>query len=67
MTRRLAMIVVVAAIVLAPSISIGTAQAHSFGGGVRSGGFHSGGFHGRSFDGDGFGHRGFFRGGFFGA
>ena len=58
MTCKFLMIVAIVAIALTPSIGIGTAQAHGFGGG----GFHGGGFGGRGFDGRGFAHRGFFGG-----
>ncbi len=55
MTRKLLMTVAIVAIALAPSIGIGPAQAHGFGGG----GFHGGGFGGHGFYG---GHgRGFLR------
>jgi hypothetical protein len=46
MTRKFLMTVAIVAIALAPSISIGTAQAHGFVGGFHGGGFHGGGFHG---------------------
>jgi hypothetical protein len=69
MTRKLLMTVAIVAIALTPSIGIGTAQAHGFGGGFHGGDFHGGGFHGRGFYGGGFGGRGFYSGygrGFYG-
>ena len=58
MTRKFLMTVAIVAIALAPSIGIGTAQAHGFGGG----GFHGGGFGAHGFYGGGFGGRGFYGG-----
>ena len=49
MTRKFLMTVAIVAIALAPSIAIGPAQAHGFGGGFGGGGFHGGGFGGRGF------------------
>jgi hypothetical protein len=49
MTRKFLMTVAIVAIALAPSIGIGPAQAHGFGGGFGGGGFHGGGFGGRGF------------------
>jgi hypothetical protein len=46
MIRKLLMTAAIVAIALAPSLGIGTAQAHGFGGGFHGGGFHGGGFHG---------------------
>jgi hypothetical protein len=46
MTHKFLMTIAIVAIVLAPSIGIGNAQAHGFGGGFHGGGFHGGGFHG---------------------
>ena len=67
MTRKLLMTVAIVAIALIPSIGIGTAQAHGFGGGgFHGGGFHGGGFGDRGFGGRGFDRPGFFNGGFFG-
>ena len=65
MTRKLLMTVAIIAIGLTPSIGIGTAQAHGFGGGFGGGGFQGGGFGGRGFNGGGFDGRGFARRGFF--
>src|ERR1700733_2123535 len=61
MTRKLLMAAAVIAIVLTPTIGLGTAEAH--GGVFHGGGFHGGGFHG-GFHGDGF-HHGRFGGGVF--
>ena len=49
MTRKLLMTVAIVAIALTPSIGIGTAQAHGFGGGFHGRGFYGGGFGGRGF------------------
>jgi hypothetical protein len=54
MTRKLLMTVAIVALALTPSIGIGTAHAHAFGGGFHGGGFHGGGFHGGGFRGRGF-------------
>jgi hypothetical protein len=67
MTRKLLMALAIVSLTLTPSIGIGTAPAHGFGGGgFHGGGFHGGGFHGGGFHGGGFHGRGFFNGGFFG-
>jgi hypothetical protein len=42
MIRKLLMTAAIVAIALAPSLGIGTAQAHGFGGGFHGGGFHGG-------------------------
>ena len=60
MTRKSLMTVAIVAIALAPSIGIGPAQAHVFGGCFGGGGFHGGGY-GRGFYG---GYGGGFYGGY---